>query len=212
MVNHVDESVGIALIRRIAEKDRKAFEEFYYLYAEGFGRFLMKMLKQREWVDEAANDVMLAVWQMADRYDPQRGRLSTWLFGIAYNKGLRLLERAGRHREESLDDCPGDIDCEDEAVSAFHDAASPSSSGPEQTVMGWELGDAISWAFSRLSADHRSVIELCFNEDRSYQEISDIMGCPLNTVKTRLFHARKHLAELLARKGFTLPGQEKVSL
>jgi RNA polymerase sigma-70 factor (ECF subfamily) len=73
--------------------------------------------------------------------------------------------------------------------------------------MGWELGDAMQWALSKLSVDHRAVIELCFTENYSYQEIAEITECPINTVKTRLFHARKRLAELLARKGFSLqPG------
>jgi RNA polymerase sigma-70 factor, ECF subfamily len=212
MTNSVDETQGITLLKRIAAKDRKSFEEFYYLYAEGFGRFLMKMLKHHDWVDEAVNDVMLTVWQSAERYDPEKGRLSTWLFGIAHNKGLKMLERTGRRREESIDDYLGVIDGEDEEASTFFDTASPSASGPERVVMGWELGDAMTWAFSKLSADHLAVIELCFREDCSYQEIADIMGCPLNTVKTRLFHARKRLAELLARKGFALPEQGKVTV
>lgn len=211
MAKTVDEAQGIALLKLIAAKDRKAFEEFYYLYAEGFGRFLMKMLKQQDWVDEAVNDVMLTVWQSADRYDPERGRLSTWLFGIAHNKGLKTLERARRHREVSLDDYLGTIDSEDEETSSAFDVTSPSAYGPERVVMGWELGDAMLWAFSKLSADHLAVIELCFGEDCSYQEIAEIVGCPINTVKTRLFHARKHLAELLARKGFSLPEQGKVT-
>jgi RNA polymerase sigma-70 factor, ECF subfamily len=206
----VDDALGIALFKRIAVKDRKAFEEFYYLYAEGFGRFLMKMLKQQDWVDEAVNDVMLTIWQSAERYDPERGRLSTWLFGIAHNKGLKILERNGRHREESLEDYAGEVDSNgDDAPEHYHSAVSASSE-PERVVMGWELGDAMTWAFSKLSADHLAVIDLCFGEDCSYQEIADIVGCPINTVKTRLFHARKHLAELLARKGFSLPEQGKV--
>ncbi|MFZ2169106.1 MAG: sigma-70 family RNA polymerase sigma factor [Methylococcaceae bacterium] len=208
----MDETRGIALLKRIAAKDRKAFEEFYYLYAERFGRFLMKILKQQDWVDEAVNDMMLTVWQLAGRYDPERGRLSTWLFGIAHNKGLKVLERTGRHREESLDDYLGKIDGEDETTSAAFETATPSASGPEHVVMGWELGDAMSWAFSKLSADHLVVIELCFREDCSYQEIADILDCPLNTVKTRLFHARKHLAKLLACKGFSLPEKSKVTV
>jgi RNA polymerase sigma-70 factor, ECF subfamily len=141
----VDDALGIALLKRVAAKDRKAFEEFYYLYAEGFGRFLMKMLKQQDWVDEAVNDVMLTVWQSAERYEPVRGRLSTWLFGIAHNKGLKVLERARRHREESLDDYLGVIDSEDEEIAVAFDTASPSVSGPERVVMGWELGDAMTW-------------------------------------------------------------------
>ncbi len=209
MAKIVDEAQGIALIKLIAAKDRKAFEAFYYLYAEGFGRFLMKMLKQKDWVDEAVNDVMLTVWQSAERYDSERGRLSTWLFGIAHNKGLKILERVGRRREEYLEDLPLEIDNDEDNAHAAYESATHTSSEPERVVMGWELGDAMSWAFSKLSADHLAVIELCFGEDCSYQEIADIVGCPINTVKTRLFHARKRLAELLARKGFSLPEQGK---
>lgn len=212
MATPVDETSGITLLERIAAKDRKAFEEFYYLYAEGFGRFLMKMLKQPDWVDEAVNDVMLTVWQTAERYDPALGRLSTWLFGIAHNKGLKILERSGRHREESIDDYPFAIDGEDEDIHHPFESANPEISGPERIVMSWELGDAMQWAFSKLSPDHRVVIELCFGEDRSYQEIADITGCPLNTVKTRLFHARKRLTEMLARRGFILPQQGEITL
>ena len=208
----MDETRGKALLKRIAKKDRKAFQEFYYLYAEGFGRFLMNMLKHFDRVDEAVNDVMLTVWQSAGQYDPEKGRLSTWLFGIAHNKGLKILERAGRHREVSLDDCQEAIDGEDELVSAAFDTASPSATGPESVVMGWELGDAMSWAFSKLSSDHQAVIELCFSRDFSTQEIADIMGCSLNTVKSRLFYARKRLAELLARKGFDLSEQGRVTV
>lgn len=210
MAKTVDEAHGKELLKRITEKDRQAFEEFYYLYAEGFGRFLMKMLKKQDWVDEAVNDVMLTIWQSADRYEPERGRLSTWLFGIAHNKGLKILERLGRHREESLEDYPGEVDSDDFDDGGFNRAAAYPTSEPERLVMGWELGDAMSWAFSKLSVDHLTVIDLCFGEDYSYQEIAEIVGCPINTVKTRLFHARKNLAELLASKGFSLPEQGKV--
>jgi RNA polymerase sigma-70 factor (ECF subfamily) len=210
--NLVDETLGATLLKRITEKDQKAFEEFYYLYAEGFGRFLMKMLKQREWVDEAVNDVMLTVWQTAGRYDPEKGRLSTWLFGISHNKGLKLLERNGRYREESLEDNDVGIDNNEERVGGSYGSTITSNSEPERVVMGWELGDAMSWAFGKLSPDHQAVIELCFTEDFTYQEIADIVDCPLNTVKTRLFHARKRLAEMLARKGFALSNQVRIEI
>jgi RNA polymerase sigma-70 factor, ECF subfamily len=205
----VDETVGTSLLKRIAANDRKAFEEFYYLYAEMLGRFLMKMLKQPEWVDEAMNDVMLTIWQVADRYDPEKGRLSTWLFGITHNKGLKLLERNGRYREHSLEDeeIQNQIDIDEKMAEDSYESESNLNSEPERVVMGWELGDALSWAFNKLSADHQAVIELCFTEDFTYQEIADIIDCPINTVKTRLFHARKRLAEMLARKGFNLSDQ-----
>ena len=206
MAKTVNEAQATALLKRIADKDRAAFEEFYYLYAEGFGMFLMKMLKQHHLVDEAVNDVMLTVWQTAERYDPEKGRLSTWLFGIAHNKGLKTLERLGRHRESSLEDLPVEVNNEEDDFSGLDSPALAASSEPERVLLGWELGDAMSWAFSMLSEDHLAVIELCFGENCSYQEVADIVGCPINTVKTRLYHARKRLAELLESKGFSLSG------
>jgi RNA polymerase sigma-70 factor, ECF subfamily len=211
-VNPIDETVGIALLKRIATKDRKAFEEFYYLYAQNFGRFFMKLLKNEDWVDEAINDFMLTVWQQAERYEPEKGRLSTWLFGIAHNKGLKVLERYRRHKMESLDDDSGEFDSEEDEGNNNEKTGRSGGSNPERTVMGWQLGDAMAWAFDKLSPDHQTVIELCFAEDFTYQEIADITGCPINTVKTRLFHARKRMAELLAKKGFKLAASEEVFL
>lgn len=71
--------------------------------------------------------------------------------------------------------------------------------------MGWELGDAMSWAFGKLSPDRQAVIELCFTEDFTCQEIADIMDCPLNTVKKRLFHARKRLAKIWRERALPCP-------
>lgn len=200
----VNEDQGIALLKRIAGKDRKAFEEFYFLYSGGLGAFLLKMLRQDDWVDEAVNELMFTVWQSAERFDPARGRLSTWLFGIAHNKGLQILEKNNRYREESLEDQTEGLYTEEEENSASDAIDSTSNSEPERILGGWQLGDAMSWAFMKLSADHRAVIDLCFIHDLSYQEIADVVGCPVNTVKTRLFHARKRLAELLTSKGFSL--------
>lgn len=212
MSDSVNDTTGIVLLKRIAAKDRKAFEEFYYLYAEGFGRFLMKMLKRQDWVDEAVNDVMLTVWQIAERYDPQLGKLTTWLFGIAHNKGIKTLARYGRYRESSLEDLPMEIEDDTGQTAQAYALVNAVAAEPEKTVMGWELGDALSWAFDKLSPDHQAVIELCFSQDFTYQEIAEIMDCPINTVKTRLFHARKKLSVLLAEKGFTLSSYESISL
>ncbi len=192
---------GKALMLKIAAKDRKAFEAFYYLYAERIGGYLNKMLKRHDWVDEAVNDVMLAVWQSAERFDPDRGKISTWLFGIAHNKGLKFLERAGRRKEMQLVDTADEfLDGEENEMNYFEPVQAPSN--PEKQVMGWQLGEALTWALSMLSEDHRCVMELSFKNGCSYQEIAAVMGCPESTVKTRMFHARKHLAEYLKCKGF----------
>ncbi len=197
------ENEDLLLMRRIAGKDRKAFEELYYRYAPRTGKYLMKLLYCRELVDEAMNDVMLAVWQNAERFDPDLGRLSTWLFGIAHNKGLKLLERQRRHRiEDALEAGTSRIVENEQDESAVFPELSDSDN-PEQTVLGWEIGDLLLWALEQLTAEHRAVVELTFAEHCSYQEIAVITGCPVNTVKTRMFHARKKLAELLALRGYS---------
>ena len=190
----------LELMRAVARQDRRAFKILYDRYAPRLGSYLLKVLKRPELVDEAMNDTMLAVWQNAGRFDPGQGHLLTWLFGIAHHKGLKTLRQAGRSRAEiPFDTLPPPVldDAEE------RDDASPAVAphDPERTVLGWELGQALRWALDRLSPDHRAVIELTFGEERSYPEIAAIVDCPVNTVKTRVFHARKQLARLLAERG-----------
>jgi RNA polymerase sigma-70 factor, ECF subfamily len=186
------------LMRAVAKKDRRAFERLYYIYTPRLGRFLFRMLKHHEMVDEVMNDVMLVVWQTAERYDSSLSRLSTWLFGIAHNKALKALSNVARHKVEvSID--PIETDDFAEAADPDDPAIRPDSQNPEQTLMGRQLGRALQWAIDSLSAEHRAVIELAFAEDYSYQEIAVALACPVNTVKTRMFYARKHLAELMER-------------
>lgn len=195
------ETTDLELIRAVAGKDRHALKQLYERYAPRIGRYLLKLLKQPELVDEAVNDTMLALWQSADRFDPAAGQLLTWLFGIAHHKGLKVLRKNGKFRaDQSIDTLPPAALDEAEDREEAPQAAAPH--GPEQTVMGWELGGILKWALDQLSPEHRSVIELTFGEERSYPEIAEIVGCPLNTVKTRMFHARKKLAQLLARRGY----------
>ena len=193
-------SVELELMRAVARHDRQAFKTLYDRYAPRIGRYLMKLLKQPQRVDEAVNDTMLAVWQNADRFDPAQGRLLTWLLGIAHHKGLKGLRGAKRFSAEVSFDTLPPVSLEDsEAQDDTPQTAAPHD--PERTVLGWELGQALGGALDRLSAEQRALIELAFGEDRSYAEIAAILNCPLNTVKTRVFHARKKLAQLLAQCG-----------
>lgn len=197
-------------MQRIADKDRKAFESLYYDYTPRIGKFLMKVLKSPELVDEVISEVMMTVWQSAERFDPAQGKLSTWLFGIAHNKALKLLERRRRHRlEQALEpEESGLSENEWDEANAGLGYADPDN--PERTVLGWELGDILLWALEQLTPEHRVVIELTMTEQCTYQDIAVITGCPVNTIKTRMFHARKKLAELLAKRGYSPYNLEEV--
>ncbi|MGR9087468.1 MAG: RNA polymerase sigma factor [Gammaproteobacteria bacterium] len=198
------ESDEILLMRRIAGKDRQALESLYYDYAPRIGSFLIKMLKSRELVDEGVNEVMVTVWQNAERFDPAQGKLLTWLFGIARNKALKLLEKQRKTWcEQTLDPETSDqIEFEAEEQTLTDEQVDPDN--PERTVIGWELGSVLLWAMEQLTPEHRMVLELTFSEQLPYQDVAAITGCPVNTVKTRVFHARKKLAGLLASRGYPI--------
>lgn len=189
------EEEDLRLIRAVAQRDRRAFEALYDRLAPGIGRYAQRLLRRPELVDEVVNDVMLAIWQGAARFDRAAGRLTTWAFGIAHHKALKAMARARRSvNEASLDDPVG-------AVALEAAAAATGAHGPEHTLFGRQIGRALERALAALSVEHRAVLELAFAESCSYEEIAAITDCPVNTVKTRMFYARRRLARLLADAG-----------
>ena len=184
-----DQDEDAALVQEIARKNQQAFREFYYRYSPRIGKYLVRLLGRHELVDEAVNDAMMVVWTNAAQYDPASSKVSTWLFGIARNKGLKVLARTARHstHEEDLE----------------ADFANGDKADPTQAVLAREFGHVLQSALGKLSAEHRDVLGLTFGEHYSYQDIAEITGCPVNTVKTRVFHARKRLRALLEEVGYT---------
>jgi RNA polymerase sigma-70 factor (ECF subfamily) len=177
----------LGLIRRVAAKDRKAFEALYHLYYRRLFGYLLKLTRRADIVEEVLNDVMLAVWKGAPGFDG-RSRLSTWIFGIAYHKALKALAR----RPEEPAEAPGierpePVDAEE----------------PESLAWRRELAGVLGQALGVLPAEQRAVVELTYYYGLAYQEIAEIMGCPVNTVKTRMFHARRRLKELLPGMGIS---------
>lgn len=166
----------LALIRRVAARDREAFETLYGLHARGVCRYLSSQLRRPDIIEEALNDVMMVVWQRASSFNGT-SRLSTWILGIAHNKVLKARARAGFSNEKPPESEHGQVE----------------GKGPEQYVAEDELKKVIMRALDGLSSEQRAVIELTFYHDRSQAEIAEILGCPVNTVKTRMFHARQRL-------------------
>lgn len=171
------------LLARVAAGDREAFEALYRRFHPRVSGYVFRVCRRADLVEEVVGDVMLAVWRSAARFDG-RSRPSTWIFGIAYRKTLKGLERH-RQRTEPLDDTP------EPAVDG----------GAEARVLRRELRGTITEALGRLSAEQRAVVDLAYFEDLSCAEIAAVVGAPVNTVKTRLFHARRRLRELLPALG-----------
>jgi RNA polymerase sigma factor (sigma-70 family) len=176
------EEDDLTLIHRVAAKDPQAFEILYHRYAQRLYRYLSRLISQREVIEEVLDDVMLVVWQNASRFN-HTSRISTWMFGIAYHKALKALARPANPSPDGPPAMPADwIDRE----------------GPEGALIRRELHSTLARALETLSPELRAVVELTFYHGCSYQEIAQITGCPLNTVKTRMFHARRRLAQVLA--------------
>jgi RNA polymerase sigma-70 factor (ECF subfamily) len=175
-----------ALLVRVAGRDRFAFESLYRAYFERLGRFLHRMLRRPSLVEEVINDTLYVVWHRADSYDAS-AKASTWIFGIAYRRGLKAL---------------ADLDDPVEADSIEQADDGPSA---EERVLHAELRRLLDVALSKMSAEHRAVIELCYFQACPYREIAQIMGCPVETVKTRMFYARRRLCGLLDEHRKDLP-------
>jgi RNA polymerase sigma factor (sigma-70 family) len=182
------------LIRRVAANDRQAFEILYYRYGRRLYGYLSKFLRQPETVEEVLDDVMFVVWQKAGRFD-YTSRLSTWIFGIAYHKMLKALARAPKAPADPGSAAP---ECSDQG-------------DPEGIIERQELRQTLAGALQALSPEQRAVVELTFYHEYSYQEIAAMTKCPVNTVKTRMFHARRRLAQLLVGLGLSRStmGQEE---
>jgi len=175
-----DEGAQRRLIERIAAGDLRAFEQFYRSYRVRLRRFLDRMTHRRGLVEEVLNDTMLVVWNRSDRFDGS-SRVSTWVFAIAYRKALKALQR---HDEAIEDD--------------MLDERPATGAGPEQQAQARQLNAQLGRALDALSVDHRAVVELTYFHGMGYREIAQIVDCPVDTVKTRMFHARRRLRGLLA--------------
>jgi len=165
------------LIARIADGDRKAFEELYYLYHRRLARFLTRLTRRYDIAEEVVNDTFWVVWRKAKTF---RGdsQPSTWILGIAYRKARNAFRSTARLAEKNLQ----------------AELLPPTDEEPSGTE---ELRDWLTRALAELPVEQRLAVELCYELGHSCEEIAKIMDCPVNTVKTRLFHARGKLQRLL---------------
>lgn len=173
------ESEEVRLLARIAAGDRLAFETLYRTYFSRLSRFIGRMARNAALIEEVVNDTMLVVWQKAATFDGSC-KVSTWIFAIAYRKTLKGLKAS---------DDPVESDS-----SLYEDE---SGNQPEQTMNRQQLQQTVAEALDQLPAAQRAVMVLTYYHDMAYSDIAEVVDCPLNTVKTRMFHARHRLKDLL---------------
>ena len=166
------------LLKRIDARDREAMREFYLLYCDRLTRFLNRMTRRHDLIDEMINDTLFVVWEKVGNF---RGdsRVSTWVMGIAYKRGLNPMRREYRAQERMV---------------------LPTTEGQhlqDPIAKQSDLAELLEHALESLCPNHRAVLELTYGLGHSCGEIAAIMDCPINTVKTRMFHARNKLRQLV---------------
>jgi RNA polymerase sigma-70 factor (ECF subfamily) len=172
------------LIGRIATGDRLAMQVLFARHHVRVYRFVLRLVRDESVAEDLISEVFLDVWRQAGRFEG-RSQVSTWLLAIARFKALSALRR---RPDEELDE---------ETAEAIEDP----SDDPEVALDKKDKSAAIRKCLEKLSAEHREIIDLVYYHEKSVEEVAQIVGIPENTVKTRMFYARKRLAELLKAAG-----------
>jgi len=167
------------LLAHIASGDLRAFERLYRIYQPRLTRFLTTLLKRPQLIEEVLDDTMMVVWQSAGSF---RGssKPSTWIFAIAYRKAQKAKVR-----------WPDPVEDPDFSTSVSLDPR------PDEKFQQERLRAALMQAMNQLSPDHRAVVDLTYFHGMGYREIAEIVDCPVDTVKTRMFHARRRLQKAM---------------
>ena len=179
-----DGSGDAVLLQRVAGGDRAAFAELYRRLQRPLYGYLMKLVRERDMVEDVLNETMMEVWRQAARFEG-RSSVNTWVFSIAHH---RAVSRLRRKRETSLDE---------DSAAAIEDMAPT----PDQNAVTSDMNRLLAGLIEQLSFEHREILHLAYYQEFSVQEIADALDLPANTVKTRMFYARQRLKVLLEKSG-----------
>jgi RNA polymerase sigma-70 factor (ECF subfamily) len=172
------------LIRRVARGDKRAMQVLFARHNVRVYRFIARVIGPNAAAEDLVSEVFIDVWRKAAQFEG-RSQVSTWLLAIARYKALSQLRiRASDHLD-------------DETAQAIEDPAD----SPETACEKKDTGELLRQCLTQLSDAHREVIDLVYYHEQSMEEVAKILAIPEATVRTRMFYARKRLAELLKAEG-----------
>ena len=171
-----------ALIAAIAAGDRAAMRILYNRHQVRVFRFAARLVDDAASAEDVVSEAFIEVWRQADRFEG-RSSVSTWIMSITRFKALSVRRRR----------------LEVEVNEKLAETVADQRSGPEQILLETDRSTQLRACLSQLSPDHREIIDLVYYHDKTIEEVAAIVGVPKNTVKTRMFYARKRLAQLLGR-------------
>jgi RNA polymerase sigma-70 factor, ECF subfamily len=173
-----------ALIGTIAAGDRRAMQALYARHNVRLYRFVLRLTNDSSLAEDLVSEVFIDVWRGAKGFKA-KSQVSTWMLAIARHKALSALRRRS------------DAQLDEDAAMAIADPADD----VETIVDKRDRSVVVQHCLSQLSTQHREVLDLVYYHEKSVDEIAEIVGAPVNTMKTRMFHARKRMQGLLEAAG-----------
>jgi RNA polymerase sigma-70 factor (ECF subfamily) len=180
-----------ALMLRVKQGDTDAFTQLVEKYKQPVMNLVFRTVHDATEAEDLAQNVFVQVYKSAPRYK-STAKFSTWLFTIARNLCLNEIRRRTRHPAESLD--APHPEQEDQPLHQFEDKKVIS---PPESLLQGELAGKIEEALADLPENQRSAILLCRQEDLSYEEISEVLGCSVSATKSLIHRGRETLKEKL---------------
>ena len=180
-----------ALMLRVKQGDTEAFTRLVEKYKQPVMNLVYRTLRDATEAEDLAQNVFVQVYKSAYRYKSS-AKFSTWLFTIARNLCLNEIRRRSRHPAESLD--APHPEHEDQPLHQFEDKKTVS---PPETLLQGELEKKVELALADLPENQRTAILLCRQEDVSYEEIAEVLGCSLSATKSLIHRGREALKERL---------------
>jgi len=180
-----------ALMLRVKRGDVRAFEQLVEKYKHPVINVIARTLRDLTEAEDLAQNVFVQVFKSADRYKAT-AKFSTWLFTIARNLCLNEIRRRSRHPAESLE--ASQTEYEDQPVRQFEDVKTFS---PTDHVLHGELEQKLQLALNELPENQRTAILLCRQDELSYEDISEVLGCSLSATKSLIHRGRETLKEKL---------------
>ncbi|MEP6732409.1 MAG: sigma-70 family RNA polymerase sigma factor [bacterium] len=172
----------VTLLRRMAEGDEQALGAFYDRWNPLVHAVVVRILRQRDDVDDVVEEAFWQAWRQSARYEPSRGSVQTWLLTIARSRALDRARGNQRRREEPLENESGELVVQRAADS---DASMDAEAAERRKI--------VLAALSELPAEQREALELGYYGGLSQSEIADRTGQPLGTIKTRMRLAMQKL-------------------
>ena len=186
-----EQDADAALMLRVKQGDSDAFAQLVNKYKQPVINLVSRTLRDATEAEDIAQTVFVQVYKSAERYKVS-AKFTTWLFTIARNLCLNEIRRRSRHPAESMD--APHPEHEDQPLHQFEDKKTFT---PPESLLQGELQAKIEEALAELPENQRTAILLCRQEELSYEQIAEVLGCSVSATKSLIHRGRETLKEKL---------------